>query len=200
MDRRATRPLSQRGELKYLDISFPAVGQSALLVFPINIIAAGTDNTNRIGRTARIAYCMYNLHFINHQTTNGATPLRVMVVWDRQPNGTVASYNDIINVNALPGENTLGMPNIDNKDRFTILSDVVTSVGSIAPAFPAAAPVHKHMRKLVRVNRMTQYNSTVGNSSAITSGALYLVLHYDQDGSLLELDVTGTTRIRFTDD
>lgn len=118
-------------EIKAIDIAAgsyllrdPAVASDVIL---LNGIAAGTGFFNRIGARAE----MRNLHvrgtIANFATAANDSFGRVLIVYDRQPTGTLPVIADILQSRDQAGTaSTSGVSeiNLDNRDRFTILRDM----------------------------------------------------------------------------
>lgn len=94
-------------------------------------IAAGTGNQTRIGRKVTFRSFQVRFHMGNQAGTGvGATgsPMRMLVVYDKQPNGALALIGDVLTANDFAG-----LFNLNNADRFVIIHDHVYQIDSSTP-------------------------------------------------------------------
>jgi len=130
-----TRP---GGEIKSIDVVNTTNG-SSIAVFPfndtptltpLNIITSGSSMFNRIGRKVS----MKSVHIQGAFTTTGNTSTvpqfaRLIVIYDKQPNGALPNYTDVITdqINNTGGDTKISGPrsgiNLNNRDRFEMLID-----------------------------------------------------------------------------
>jgi len=190
-------------ERKYSDTTFAALTcDTTGTVTLLNGLATGTDATARVGR--RVTLKSFHIRGVlqpkaTYPGTARARSLnRVMVVWDNNPNGgTIAAIGDI-----LATASSTSHQNLNNRERFKVLMDVVTyqgacAAGSSAPEYGTDFNV---VERFQRLNNDVQYGGTAATIADIQKGALLLVTIGDQavaagaGGSL-----TGACRIRYTD-
>jgi len=209
----------------------------------LNLIAPGTGSWNRIGRLIEMKSIRIRLtvtaEWNRPPFTNGnpgmATPpnpldtqhFRMVLVYDKQPNGTVPMKNEIFQVKDYEGTETgywNGFLAYDNMERFIILRDetitfepptrvpIVQYEGSdqttnvVNYTFP---PVNHE--KLIdiyhKLNLRTNYKaeSQMPTISDIATGALYLVFMSDSyilnGGASVtpNISVEGAARLRYID-
>lgn len=111
-------------------------------------LAAGAGPDDRIGRkvTVRSIQMHWGLRNEAVSTNNPQlNPVRTMIVYDKQSNGTVASYSDIMADQLGTEDEPWSFRNLDNKDRFVILYD----------SFAATTAGEGKTRDSVRVNYST---------------------------------------------
>lgn len=190
--------IGRRNELKYVDTaSATYVGDTTGTVTLINGVAVGDDNTTRDGRQITLKSVQVRGSFQNVDATSGASMCRLLLVWDNAANGSLATITQI-----LSASTSNSFPNVDNSNRFTILSDtqyvvgpyVNTATQAIAPS-PGVAAVNIYKK----LNSITQYSSTTSDIASIQNGALLMVTIGDQavgGGGLFFM----AARCRFTDD
>ena len=114
-------------------------------VTPIFDLAAGTGPDDRIGRKVTIRSVQLHWGLLNDSvatTTPQISPARTMIVYDKQSNGTAASYGDIMADQLGDDDQPWSFRNLDNKDRFIILYD----------SFAATTAGDTKTRDSVRVN------------------------------------------------
>lgn len=121
-------PVYPRPEVKYFNflVNTPqALGNQTAYIAQINQIAQGVTSTTRIGNqvATKNVYWQYVLQ-------QGATPVpvavRIMLIWDRQPNaGTVTATTIFETTGDTPPfpQYVFAGLNLDNRDRFVVLSD-----------------------------------------------------------------------------
>ena len=102
-------------------------------IFVVNLIAPGTGSFNRVGRKVNLSSARIKGSVQLSSTADGTTGnftgnnLRMVVVWDKQPSGTIPSFSDIFGLTDQAGTEAtsyLDPIRYDNMDRFQILRDV----------------------------------------------------------------------------
>jgi len=200
-------PLARRGwspnsiEKKVADVlqtNRPAdtTGSISLLAIPV----LGSDMNQRIGRKIhmRSLYIRGTLQRESYAAGNHPACLcRLIVVYDKQPNGAAPIMTDILNA-----ADSVAHLNLNNRDRFQIIKDKQWSldawslnetVGQFMGLSGRCAYPVKIYKKL---NLETIYNASAGSIADITSGALWLVtIGNTADGGNFSL----TSRVRYDD-
>jgi len=149
----------------------------------------GTDFSNRIGR--QVTLRSVQLHMTVTADADQTAPVwfRYMLVYDRQNNGAQPAATDIL-VAGTP----YSPKNLSNRERFSILRDITSSV--IAGAVDKATYEDNWYRKL---NHPVTFNAGVAGTYAdIQSGCLWMCYV-----STVAVDyplAKGFLRIRYTDD
>jgi len=123
---------TERGpEMKYMDLAQQKTNFVNVVSTPapnyLNFVGEGTSYWNRIGSKINMQ-AVHIRGFVDNIEADGASPglLRMIVFYDRQPNGQPCLFTDVIQgrtntgVGAIDGLQGL---NIDNKDRFVIIYD-----------------------------------------------------------------------------
>lgn len=170
-------------EKKYIDTTATV---TTLLTTPtitlLNSSQTGTDYTNRIGREIKMSsnYLRWN------GTASGNGHLRVMIVYDKQPNGAFPNLSDII-ITGLANY-TLSPNNLNNKDRFISVSDKVYT-------FNTANTPNMFVKKYKKLATNTTYSNTTTGIGSLATGALYLVLMASTD----TITFNYNNRVRFID-
>lgn len=191
-------PRTGKGELKYVDLAAAAYSCSTTAsVTMLNGIAVGDDNNNRDGRQIYVETCQIIGKLAPEDSLTSDTNCRIMLVWDAQPNGAaIAGITDI-----LVAATTHSMTNLNNRERFTILRDLVLPVGrtdnTTTVAFAHSPTIHS-VKWFTRIKRKTTYNTTTAAITAITTGALLLVTVGDTAAGS-GANFTAATRVRFRD-
>ncbi|AXQ66153.1 MAG: coat protein [Cressdnaviricota sp.] len=175
-------------EKKYIDTSQAVGALAAASITLLNGTATGTDFTNRIGR--EILMKSIYLRLTAYNGTDQDASLRIMLVYDKQPNGATPAITDILTASDIISPN-----NLNNKDRFTTISDKVRKISTASDR----GFWHKKY-KYIQYN--TQYSGTTNVINSIASGALWLVLIpiINSTGASTANFVVGyTNRVRFVD-
>lgn len=129
-------PRGRKEEIKYVDEpatddNFQLVGGTPWLL--LNGIAQGPGNNQRIGNKIRMKALRMKGHIIN-LATNVQTYGRLIVLYDRQPNGALPTYATAYQTRDSAGAATnsaFSDPNFDNKDRFIVLKDMTIVFPSV---------------------------------------------------------------------
>lgn len=192
-----SRFLGSKAEKKVNDLAiatypFDTTGS----VTALNLIATGTDFTNRVGRKI----LMKSVNIIGvvqpNDTSVSTTLCRALLIYDKQPNGALPAITDILNTS-----NSKDQINLNNRDRFVILRDWFQALApqqDTATQAYAGSPTTNNLHMFVKLNHETIYNSTAGTIAAVTSGSLLLVTVGDSTNTNT-YSLSASTRIRFID-
>jgi len=187
----AIRPVP---ELKYVDVGVQDyTADTTGSVTLLNGVAIGDENTQRDGKQITVKSVQINGIARPETTSNGALLGRVMIVWDNAANGALAAAGDI-----LETVNSTSFPDVNNSQRFTILSDTKFALGVYNTT--ATSAVGDQTAKLISVykklNSVTQYSGTTNGIASIQNGALLLLCVGNAAyGATINMDV----RVRYTD-
>jgi len=141
-----------------------------------NLIRQGTISNQRVGREVQMKSFQ-----LRYEPGSGTQPQRMLVVYDKQPTGTAPVITDI-----LTADSFTAFTNLDNKERFVTLIDVlVTPGGSVG--------VGEEYRKM---DLPVVFKADTGVNSDFSTGAIY----YMFCASLAApATYTARSRIRYTD-
>jgi len=186
-------PYEGQKELKYVDTTlstklFDTTGSVSCL----NLIAVGNDVSTRDGREVTIesVQLLGLIEPVDSATLNHLA--RYMLVWDNAVNsGSIATMTDI-----LTAARSTGYPNLNNRDRFTILYDAKIALGALAAQFQGLC-FHK-IDVSERVNAVTKYSGTTAAIGSIQNGGLLFVTIGDVAAGFGS-EGTIYARVRFTD-
>jgi len=173
-----------RGEVKFFDVNvaLAAVGLPYFLTPPsgaepaaaflgiteLNCVQQGATAYNRIGTKIQ----MKSIHFNCLLSMAGSAPTsnscRLMLVYDRQPNGAFPALSAILSDNISSAPNFTCGVNMANRSRFVILRDQYF-------AFNVNGTTIQPVSMFVKTKLETQFSSNAGNIGDINSGALFLV-------------------------
>lgn len=212
LGRTVTRGSRSSGEVKYMDTAikgsgtplWPAVDWTNIVttmsnnsfVEPLNTIQRGTSDRQRVGSKIQMLSLQAQLEF--HVTwpsvgtgvvgTFGRS-LRVCIVYDRQPDGSLPVKSDIFRSedqqdNVWDAWNS--PPNTNNRHRFAILLDrkyvIHPNVRStIGATDTLETETKKNVKIYKKLNLGTQFSATSNPStvSDIATGALYIIAMSD---------------------
>lgn len=185
--------------------SWTGTNDSAVVFGPLNIPAAGTSTTQRIGSRifCKSLYFQWTWRTWADATTEVSQPvsIRTLFILDTQPNAQFLDLNSVFvevpyngSVNAILPNSPM---NLDNRDRYRVLMDTRDTLN------PAGDQIRNYS-KFLPLNFWTQF---VGATLGVTSNALYVVFISDgyrdapPPATLIDTRpyVKFTSRIRFTD-
>lgn len=175
------------------DTSLNVVNSAAVQL--LNGITAGDDYNNRDGRRV----IMDTLHLRGDFFYAGATAahpadhVRVLVVYDKQPNGTAAIQGDLF---TTASGDTFINPN--NLGRFEILWDKAWTLPQV-PVNTTSPVYFPQINQMIRIKRGVQYSGTSSTIASIASGALYLVTIGSQSSGVNNTVLSISARLTFRD-
>lgn len=181
------------GELKNLDVTSTALivaAQTTATILLLNGVAQGTTATTRLGRriTMKSLYVRFNAALA--ATTAGNSPIRLLIVYDKQANTNAPAANDVLVADAIVNPN-----NLSNSRRFVTLMDWLATDG-----LGTAGPGSAHHVFYKKMNLEVAFNTgSAGTIGDIQSGSVYLLAY--QNGGLITAAPTQAfySRIRFSD-
>lgn len=194
--------------------------------FVLNLIQQGSGSWNRVGRSVRLksvrikgqAICNINL-----ATTSAAfsevlsNTLRMTVVWDKQPSGTLPTFNTIFGYTEQDGTEGVQMNSglrYDNTGRFSVLLDKTIDGNSPASAgadvtsssgFIQVRCSYDHYLKLGGRETIFSGQSAPMTIADISTGALYIIFRSKLESAVSGSDgsnwtlLDGQARLRYTD-
>lgn len=203
-------PMRATSELKQVDVTGSQGIHSASTFVLLNAIAGGTENWNRIGKTIRPKKLHLRLAFLPSSTTSTSLKydsIRILVVWDKQPNGALATYPAVVQDADAAGNltsNTMSDMCVGSIDRFKILRDkrltmllttINTGVVNIAMDIPQENLQQDYSVDLKGLK--CQYNATGGSITTITTGALMFIAFGENSSSGTAYPLTCVYKSRF---
>lgn len=216
----APRPVGARGVTKGLDTDISALNISTNMsnstnVIPLNLVQAGTGSWNRVGRilTMKSIRVRMNvqMYYTNNELISNTKHLRYIIIYDKQPNGTLPIKSEIIQYKDQSG-NEQGTWNgylaYDNMERFTILKDQTVTIKPEMRTFDSSGnptlfqTFEVFEECYLKLNHVTNYKSesTPMTIADISTGALYIVYLTDDQSGDPKLNVAESyARLRYTD-
>lgn len=161
----------------------------------LNGIASGVGPDGRLGRRLNMKSLMVRwIHFPQTIAGSFIGDIRILVIYDRNPQGALPAITDILSVDSITG-----IMNLNNSDRFMVLIDDLPcqTQGRMGSAgSPTLAG--KYHRKF---NLQSQYDeSATGGIADITCGAIYFMWCASAStGATNGTTITFSSRVRYTD-
>lgn len=196
-------------------------------IFPLNLVQQGSGSWNRVGRTIRIKSVRIKgtlRTIISTPPGDGAgeagqlvsQTARLIVVWDKQPSGTLPTFNTIFGYTEQDGTesvNILSALRFDNTGRFSVIGDKVidmnaTAADSNSGTQPYIELSHSfdHFAKLGGRETFFSGQSSPMTIADISSGALYFIVRARWESTILSYEAGAVSyldntvaRIRYTD-
>jgi len=212
-----SRTLDYSKEVKYVDQLSTSINQLLTLspVFTaLNIPVIGTNFFNRVGNKITMR-SLYFTGFIapNNGNSSGLVAgdyIRILVVYDLQPNKAFPAFADLImstNVNGTTSSTALDHVSINNRKRFIILMDERFQVGSVGgsgvltPNAVFMQPENLLIKRYIKLkNLQTVYLATAGTVADISQGSLFLcTVSLTATSSNSAYSLYGSTRLAYVD-
>lgn len=188
-------------EKKFIDTSMTTDATTTASITLLNGCQLGTSASTRVGRKICIKSIFMRGSLQKENPADGiGQTVRMMIVWDKQPNGAViSSITDL-----LVSASTDALNNLSNRDRFIVLMDKVRdinpSAGSYTGAAASFATQRVSLKKYLNVKLDTIYNDgNAGTIADIATGALYLIVIGSVAAGTSDVDTNFNVRIRYTD-
>ncbi len=192
---RALRATDQ--ERKFSDTSFSSVAVNDTLtgasIFHLNGVPANTSNEGRIGKKLAMRSLWIQLALEKAGTSTSQVDfIRLMVILDRQPNGELPVWSQILD---LPGTGNslteLNSPNqLGNSKRFQTLWDHrITLFDNFKEGVFA--------RKFLSMSQTAQYNNSGAGIADINTNSLLLCLIGSVVTGGTVPEMSGVVRLRF---
>lgn len=157
------REVEEKNVDGYTTSLFP-IGSAAGLVTHLNPIQQGTGPSQRIGRKVTMSKLIINFWMSFNNLGNGSSPVRLLVVYDRQSSGITATAAEIMALDDMTS-----FPNLGNSERFQIIMDKWVD-------YATAGPASGHFTFACNLNLPCMYGtSTLGTVANMTTGAMYLL-------------------------
>lgn len=187
-------------------------------ILVLNLVQQGTGYENRIGRKIFLKSIMMNINCVFTTTTAAAAPsaqhvpvLRMCIVWDKQPTGTIPVFSTIFARTVQNGTETadvLDPPRFDTMARYKILRDIYLDASTMCVNQIAVAGTpsvwEKQFREYIKLGGLeTTFASTANplTIADIATGALYFIIRQTDNGAAGEWTFgdNSTIRLRYSD-
>lgn len=142
----------------YADNALPVTDAFSSLAYQ-NLIAQGVGNSQRVGRKITLRSIYYRFHMGTAAGTSPYTgPVRIVVVYDRQPNGLGGGIVDVFSSN-----NFHALQNLNNGDRFLVLSDQI---------YESSSTLSTHGQMYKKLSLDTVYSGAGATIADMTTGSI----------------------------
>lgn len=184
-------------ELKAIDVdpaNYTVISTPSVTL--LNGCAVGTDYTDRIGRKITMKSIFIRGSLIPQDNSSGPNTNRMLIVYDKQCNGTAVTTTDVLKT-AVPTSQI----NLNNRDRFIILYDkcwIQAAILDTATQSFSGSPTCFKIKLYRKLNLDTQYSGTTAAVSSIATGNIYMIW-LNENATTAGSIATVSTRIRFTD-
>lgn len=180
------------GEFKVVDAYSTITADTSTSVALLNGIAPGTGLDQRVGRQVTMRSVQLKYAVNPTTSTNIADQIvRVVLVHDKQPNGTACAATDVLQYATV-----FAPRNVDNRRRFTILYDrthYINSYGETGSGTNIQQYYHRLRHPVI-------FNSgSAGTVADIVTGSMYLIVLGTYSPGASASNVSYYSRIRFTD-
>lgn len=171
-------------ELKFNDVSrITTVDSASGDIFALNLVAQGDNFNNRDGREIIVKSVLIRGTF---SVADSYNIIRMMLLWDIDPDGSLPVLADILESPANPTHSAIA---INNTKRFVVLRDKMFKIDTDDPIVN-----FKLYRKL---NHKSTFIGTTAAIASLERGGLYLFCVSDSSAAT-HPGLTVYTRIRYT--
>jgi len=155
-------------EIHYLDTTNSSNVSTTSTLVLLNGTTTGDTATTRTGQSIRMNALDINAYLLGNSTAQQES-VRILIVFDRQPNGAAYTSTGLLNV-----DNTISMYTVGGQNRYIVYSDEMYAISN-------GGPTNVHFSKRIQLNQHTEYNTgSAGTVADINSGSLYLQFVSDQ--------------------
>jgi len=162
---------TRKVEIKALDNNFgggiSALGQVVLL----NGMAIGDATNEREGKAIQSQFWRYNFNVLNNTNVVGET-YDIYLVFDKQPNGILATFSDIFTNTTVPTN-----PRQDTKQRYVVVKEWhgVCSNQTLTTQAVCENPT-KNFSGTIPMKKITMFTGTGSTIASVNQGALYFCM------------------------
>lgn len=213
-------------EIKSVDV-LPAVMSQAIsttAVFTLlNPVQEGSSFYNRVGRRITMKSLLLQGYIVTTESNAAPTVedyMRLMVIYDRQPNGTFPVLADVLtsyNNAGATSSTSLDQINMNNRDRFHVLVDQRTylhPVGADGVLSTVSGTTYEkngsgqqqtyNIKKFIKLRNLETHYKASSNPAVIgdqATGALFLmIVGYAVAVGNAAFNFVGQSRLRYIDD
>lgn len=163
-------PVVPQTEVKYVDLAVAGYAADTTgTITPLNLIAQGVDNTQRIGREAlMLGVAIRGLCVPTTGTATGPQMFRLALVWDNATDGVLPAITDV-----FTAATAYAFPNVSNIGRFTILHDQLFGIGPLTAAL--ADKTTGVVDVTLKINSATRFSGTTAAIASMQDGTLYAI-------------------------
>lgn len=158
-----------------------------------NGMAQGPDVDERLGNKIVMKSLEIRLLMTNEiGMLHIRSPVRMLVVYDRQTNGAAPAYTDVCSATMV------GITNIANRDRFLILKDTIIEFNTMGATNVGVGLVQIVKKFYFDLKGLTAtFSSAAAGVGAIMTGGVFVLLEGVIPVGSVDIDATLTTRLRY---
>jgi len=178
-------------ELKKNDaaLALTQIGTGGTVFQDFCFLGQGTGEVGRIGTQISPTSLQFRCSITASSAVLNATRVRMIVFWDRQPNGAAPTIFDS-GISGLLDQSTITNDiqtpyNYDMIKRFTVLYDKVITLNPqvLASGGTTVLPMGKFLKKKIKLSRQIKYNGSGTSIAALNTNALCIAWMCDQAGA-----------------
>lgn len=187
--KKSIRKMQNDEELKYFDVYYNTTADTSGNVTILNAMAQGNTQITRIGNEISCTSVQFRgTIYQNVDASLGGTEVRLMVLWDRQPNSadpTIAGLNNGILNNVTVTNLMLSPYTYENQDRYRILYDkrfIINAntwydydIPATTATIDSVLPMYIPFKKKLKLSRNTKYDNAAAGITSISSNSLVFV-------------------------
>lgn len=182
-------------ELKFNDAAFNTDATTTPTVVDLNNFAAGDTAITRDGNRAMMRSIELRIRYsLEAITANGI--LRFVVVHDKNANGVAPTWNGSTTTSVFDSATPESQRQVSTLSRFTILMDKVIPVNQSSSAGGVQKGFFKKYIK-IRTPELQLASWISGSATVPLSGSLSLMYISDLTAGVADVDIFGTSRLRF---
>lgn len=155
----------------------------------LNPIQTGADSNQRVGRKVQLKSLLFRW---NSSSNAAVYPLRILIVYDREPNQATPLITDVL---ASPTNFNTPM-NLSNSNRFIVLADEIHQPTNASPnnvAFDRANKIYK------KLNLPAMFSASSIDVTSITQGAIFAMCSIPTPAGSNNPGIGYYCRVRYTD-
>lgn len=190
LDKKISRVLND-SDLKYNDVYFAEAGVGTTPEFTLlNGIANGVTDDDRLGDKIRMTSLQFRMTIRNNIDASLINQVRIMVVRDRQANGTVPTYANspssglaILNNAVITAQQYAPyMHEASNRfkiyyDKTVVLNPMYVEEFNVSTGeTTAVGEVEVYLSRYIKLGTIVKYSGTTVTSSSIATNSLWMVI------------------------
>lgn len=180
-----TGPRAERKNIDTTSTLAPPLTASFTSPTLLNGAAQGVGTNERVGRKAIMKSIA--LRYI-HTPNAPASQVRILVVYDKQPNGALPASTDVVGIGQFHGHIS-----ISNSDRFVVLMDEISESSQ-------SSAINISGKRYLKCNLETMYGGTTSGIASINSGSIFIMAANNADPTVGAVSALYySARIRYTD-
>lgn len=182
-----------QGEIHSFNTTAAADLTTTATITLLNGMAQGTDSDERAGRKTHGKTLSIKLLVSNEAGAPFMSPMRVMVIYDKQSNKAAPIIGDLLDTTTMTASK-----NINNRDRFQVLGDEVIQLGAGAATTGSAGNMTFFYKRFFNLRNLeTTFADASAGVGSVNTGALYLVYFGTFAAGSTDYDVDAKMRLRF---